>query len=75
MPVQTYAEQLERVQAAIAKIEEGAQSVKVETGIGTTRDYGFADLEVLHRREKYLRGMVAREERGGGMRVRYGTVR
>lgn len=61
----TYAEQLASVQDAIAEIESGGQEVEVE-GDKKTR----ADLDTLYRRERYLRGMAARESRGGGIRTR-----
>lgn len=60
MAVETYKEQLERVQAAIAKIESGEQSFDVNG-----RSVRRADLEQLYKREMYLRRMVAREKRGG----------
>lgn len=61
----TYSEQLDSVQSAIARIEEGGQEVEFE---GKRRT--FADLKTLYQREAYLQGMVAREARGGGMRMR-----
>lgn len=67
MAVETYTEQLERVQAAIAAIESGAQSYSV-AGRSLTR----ADLSTLYSREKWLRGMAARETATNpGMQVKY----
>lgn len=57
MPVESYQVQLERVQAAIAAIESGAQSYAVEG-----RQFTKADLRTLYEREKYLRAMVELEE-------------
>ena len=57
---QTYAEQLDSVQAAIAKIEAGGQSATI---LGRT--VSRADLRTLYDREAWLRKMVARSERGG----------
>ena len=62
---ETHAEQLVRVQAAIAAIESGAQSASYD-GRTVTR----ADLRTLYERERHLRRMVARAGRGGGIRVR-----
>jgi hypothetical protein len=62
---ESYADQLERVQTAIARIEAGAQSVTIN---GRTVQRG--DLDTLYAREKWLRKMAAREEAGGGIRVR-----
>jgi len=62
----TYAEQLESVQTAIAKIESGGQAYSI-AGRQLTR----GDLVALYDREKYLRKMVSRETRGGGIRVRH----
>lgn len=59
MPVESYQVQLERVQAAIAAIESGAQSYAVEG-----RQFTKADLRTLYEREKYLREMVEREANG-----------
>jgi hypothetical protein len=59
MAIQSYSEQLESVQAAIAAIEGGAQSY---TSGGKTLTK--ADLKTLYDREKYLRGMVAEEQFG-----------
>lgn len=65
MATETYQTQLERVQAQIAKIEEGFQSYSI-----AGRSASRARLEALYEREKYLRTMAARESRGGGIRVR-----
>jgi len=71
MTTLTYQEQLESVQAAIARIEEGGQSYSLSTNTGS-RQVTRANLSELYRREKELRGLVARQERGG-MRVFGGT--
>lgn len=62
---ESYADQLERVQTAIARIEEGAQSVTING-----RTVQRAELSDLYSREKWLRAMVARAENGGGIRLR-----
>lgn len=64
MAIETYTEQLERVQAAIAAIEERGQMVTAE-GLTLTR----ASLDQLYKREERLRKLVDRENRGG-IRVR-----
>ncbi len=64
---ETYAVQLERVQAAIAAIESGAQSYSI-----AGRSLSRADLNTLYEREKWLRAMVDRATRNG-IRVRLGT--
>jgi hypothetical protein len=64
---ETYSTQLDRVQSAIAKIENGAQSVTFEN-----RQYTRGSLQALYEREKWLRKMVSRETRGG-IRVRGAT--
>ncbi len=56
MAIKTYTEQLESVQAAIAKIESGTQS-SVYNGRTITR----ADLEQLYMREKWLRTKASQE--------------
>jgi len=61
-------EKLERVQAAIAEIESGAQEVTYE-GRSVTR----AKIEALYEREKYLEQRIARQSRGGGIRTRGGV--
>ena len=66
MSVKSYSQQLEEVQAAIAKIEEGGQAYNVEM-YGLTR----ANLKTLYDREQYLRRMVEREE-NGGIKIQYG---
>ncbi len=73
MAVKTYAEQLEAVQNAIAAIEGGNQSYRLETGIGSGRAVTRGDLATLYQRERWLRSQADREARGGGVRVRYGT--
>ena len=57
----TYTEQLDAVQAAIEKIEAGAQSYTGPTGRQLTR----ADLETLYKREERLMAKVKRESSGG----------
>lgn len=69
MTVKTYTEQLEEVQTAITAIVTGAQSYTIN-GRSLTR----ANLKDLRADEKYLRKMADRESRGGGARVRGGTV-
>ncbi len=58
--------QLDRVQAAIAAIEGGAQAFTV---LGRT--YQRGDLDVLYRREQDLLRRLDQESRGG-MRMRLG---
>ena len=53
MAIETYTVQLERVQAAIAAIEGGAQSYSI-----ADRALSRANLADLYKREKYLRAMV-----------------
>lgn len=65
LAVESYAAQLERVQTAIAAIEERGQA----SGIAG-RSLTKADLSTLYAREKWLRKMVARETRGG-IRTQY----
>lgn len=60
MAIESYAQQLERVQAAIAAIESGEQSFEING-----RVVRRADLKTLYDREAYLRRMVEREKRGG----------
>jgi len=64
---QTYAEQLEEVQAAIRAVQTRGQSYTIKD-----RSFTRANLRELYEREKYLRTMAGREERGGA-RIRYGT--
>lgn len=66
---ESYAEQLDRVQAAIAAIEEGEQAYSLNG-----RTVSYADLQTLYQREKWLRRMVDRERRGG-VRMRQGVPR
>lgn len=68
MAIETYTQQLERVQAAISKIETGGQTVDWE-GKRLTR----GDLATLYARERELRTLAAREQSGGGMGVRFGV--
>lgn len=65
MTVESYTTQLERVQTAIAAVEERGSSVSAE-GITLTR----ADLKTLYAREERLRVLAGREARGGGIQVR-----
>lgn len=67
MTVESYSTQLERVQTTIAKIEETGQAHDING-----RMLRRADLEQLYKREKWLRKMAAREERGG-IRMRRGV--
>jgi len=60
MAIESYTQQLERVQAAIAAIESGEQSFEING-----RTVRRADLKTLYDREAYLRRMVEREKRGG----------
>jgi len=60
MAVESYETQLERVQAAIAKIESGAQEVEYEG-----RRVKRADLKSLYEREAQLRSLVDKQSRRG----------
>lgn len=60
---ETYAQQLDRVQATIAKIEQTGQAYQ-QGNDGSSRQMTRADLETLYERERYLRGMAKREARG-----------
>lgn len=71
MAIQTNTEKLEQVQAAIAKIECGAQSYTIGEG-GASRQVTRANLSDLYQREKELLWLVSREQNGGGIRVSYG---
>lgn len=66
MAIETPAEQLERVQAAIRKIEAGGQKVEWD-GRQLTR----ADLKLLYEREASLKREIAATARGG--RILYGV--
>ena len=66
----TYTEQLESVQAAIAAIEEGAQSYTIATP-GGSRTVTMADLQTLYDREETLIPKAKRESRGGRIGVSY----
>lgn len=71
MAIKTYTEQLEMVQTAIAKIEEGGQAYSI-TGASSGRSLSLPDLPVLYAREERLLAKVARENRGqSGSRVNY----
>lgn len=61
----TFADQLDEVQAAITKIEGGAQGYTGPTGRQVTR----ADLATLYKREERLMMLVNRQSQGG-IRVR-----
>lgn len=74
MAVKTYTAQLESVQAAIEAIEGGAQSYTIQTATGS-RTVQRANIAELYRREERLRPKAAREARGSGLRIRYGTPR
>ena len=72
MSTKTYQEQLEDVQAAIEKIESDGQAYSMDRGgfaVSNTR----GQLATLYKREAYLRAMVAREQRGTGIGVRFST--
>ena len=71
MAVKTYSEQLEDVQTAIAAIEGGSQEYTI--GGAVSRSVKRGDLDTLYAREKWLRKMSAREDRGGGIRIRGAT--
>lgn len=58
--VMTYEEQLEKVQLAILKIEEGNQTYSVGN-----RSFTKADLQTLYDRERYLMRAIERRESGG----------
>lgn len=64
----TYAEKLASLEAAIAKVEGGGQDVTFE---GRRITYG--DLAAMYRERARLETLVAREARGGGIRVRLAT--
>jgi hypothetical protein len=66
MAIETATEQLERVQAAIRKIETGGQTVEID-GKRLTR----ADLKLLYEREATLKREIAAASRGG--RIIYGV--
>lgn len=66
MSTETYQVQLERVQAAIAKIEQGGQAYDI-----ASRHMQRAELKTLYDREAYLRPLAAQETAGRtGRRVR-----
>jgi hypothetical protein len=64
LAVESYTTQLERVQAAIADIEERGQSYDING-----RSLSRADLKTLYAREERLRKLANRES-AGGIRVR-----
>lgn len=67
MPVKTYTEQLEQVQAAIDAIELRGQRYTIDG-----RSFDKGDLKVLYEREERLRRAVVRES-AGGLAPKYGT--
>ena len=67
MATESYQTQLERVQAAIAAIEERGQVVDANG-----RRLARGDLPELYRRESRLRSLAARAARGGA-RMRQGV--
>jgi hypothetical protein len=67
MAIKTYTEQLESVQAAITKLENGVQSVRMPDG----QDYTYPDIWSLYAREEKLMPKALREQAGRrGPRVR-----
>lgn len=68
MAIQTTTEQIEQLQAAITKIEAGAQSYTVQGASGGVT-YTRADLATLYQRLDRLQAQLSRES-AGGMRVR-----
>lgn len=56
--------QLERVQAAIAAIEERGQATSIGTS-GATRTLTRGDLGTLYKRERDLKRRIGRETNGG----------
>lgn len=72
MAIKTYTEQLESIQAAIEKIETEGQAYSLDKS-GVTVSLTRANLPALYQREQHLRTMVAREQRGGGIGVRFAT--
>jgi len=63
MAIQTYAEQLEEVQAKLKAIRQGAQEYSI--GGAVSRSLKHVDYAELRKEETWLRKMVARESRGG----------
>lgn len=64
---EAYSTQLDRVQTAIREIEENGATTSYSIA---GRSATTADLETLYSRESRLLALVARENRGGGARVR-----
>jgi hypothetical protein len=66
----TYVERLANIDAAIAKIESGAQEVRYEG-----RSVRYADIERLYAERTRLEPLAAAEaaQGGGRMTVRYGV--
>ncbi|MEQ9330274.1 hypothetical protein [Thalassobaculum sp.] len=62
--------QLDRVNAAIAAIEDGTMQSFTFAGRAVTH----INLDVLYRERARLEPLAEREARGGGMRVRSGVV-
>ncbi len=60
MAIESLSTQLERVQAAIAAIESGAQSYRIGN-----RSLTKADLATLYKRENALNQAIAEEASGG----------
>lgn len=69
MATESYQVQLERVQAAIAAIEQDGQDVAYDS-----RRVGRADLATLYAREKSLRALAASEALGQGGARRVGLI-
>jgi hypothetical protein len=64
--IETYTEQLERVQGLIKAIEASSNASTTILG----RQFTKHDLKDLYAREKELRALVAREAGGGKIKVR-----
>lgn len=71
----SYAVQLERVQAAIKRVLEKGESYEIATN-GTSRRWSLSDLETLRDYERDLRLKVDAEAAGrrGGIRVTRGIA-
>ena len=71
MPIKTYTEQLEEVQAKITTILNGAQEYRTSAGNSKKE----AELAVLFAQEKRLMSLAQRESSGrSGPKVRYVEV-
>ena len=66
MATKTLQEQLESVQAAIEKIESGAQSYGI-----AGRNVQRAELATLYKREKSLKNAIAKKNRGASGTYKY----